>query len=145
MCKIASFFIYQLQFWLLLLNVTCVTQIAGKHCCPKPTDFDSNQFKTQIDASENASSKFSNTSANASTLQVQAARSGQNLDTSNQLNSLNQTSDFDMQTNLDHLNELNNPNNLIYTDQYVVELKGGPKLAKELSEKHGFIYLGQVR
>lgn len=50
----------------------------------------------------------------------------------------------DMRTNLDHLNELNNNNQPIYTDQYVVQLKGGPKLARELSERHGFVYLGEV-
>lgn len=50
----------------------------------------------------------------------------------------------DMRTNLDHLNELNNNNRPIYTDQYVVQLRGGPELARELTERHGFVYLGQV-
>lgn len=53
-------------------------------------------------------------------------------------------SEADMRTNLDHLLELNNNNQPIYTDQYVVQLNGGPELARELSERHGFVYLGQV-
>lgn len=35
-------------------------------------------------------------------------------------------------------------NNSHYTDQFVVHVEGGPKVAKELAEKHGFVYLGEI-
>lgn len=32
----------------------------------------------------------------------------------------------------------------IYTDQFVVNVDGGPDVARDLASKHGFQYLGQV-
>ncbi|XP_076350280.1 proprotein convertase subtilisin/kexin type 4-like isoform X1 [Tachypleus tridentatus] len=32
----------------------------------------------------------------------------------------------------------------IYTDQFVIRVEGGPTVAKELANKHGFIYLGEI-
>lgn len=32
----------------------------------------------------------------------------------------------------------------VFTDQFVVQVKGGPKVAKDLAKKHGFTYHAQV-
>ena len=32
-----------------------------------------------------------------------------------------------------------------YVDKFAVHIEGGPQVAKDLAEKHGFIYLDQVR
>lgn len=37
------------------------------------------------------------------------------------------------------------PNNDVFTDQFVMQMPGGANLARQTAEKHGFIFLGQVR
>ena len=87
---------------LLLLNVTCV--IASEHFNSQ-TFNNKNQLLKQIDASKNASSKATDQFSNS----IQTTTRSKD---DKQFNFFNQTSISDMQTNLDHLNELNN--NLIY-------------------------------
>ena len=154
MCKLASFFIHQLHLIILLLLNVSVTQIVASD---RP--FTNHKTNHQADVSTQNASFTTNTIASSTnttrTVEERTARSTVNDDSPRSsfpihkfVNStnipklLNQTSN--MRTNLDHLNELNK-NNLIYTDQYVVQLNGGPELAKELAEKHNFVYLGQVR
>jgi len=139
MCKLALNFFIQLHLLLLLLNVTTVTLAAS--CCTSN--------KTNLSKNVSSTEESNNHTLQATGLVKNSESNSQNLIQNKKLINNktlsfldnNQISKIDMKTNLDHLNELNN---IIYTDQYVVKLNGGPELAKELSEKHGFIYLDQI-
>lgn len=126
---------------LLLLNVS-VTYIAATTSDHLNITKDQ---KHQIDVSQITNSTDNHTSVQEQT--TGSLLNNNSLNSSNvlnQLNLLNLAFENSVRTYLDHLNEPNKENSPIYTDQYVVQILGGPKLAKELSEKHDFVYLGQV-